>query len=66
MELVNFVFRQKYDRKFAYDYETLKFLLYKYGFSSVQKQEFGKSQLEELCIDQQVRASESLYIEAVK
>lgn len=66
MELINFVFRQEYEHKYGYDYTTLEFLLYKHGFSTVQRQDFGKSLLDELCIDQQVRASESLYVEAAK
>lgn len=66
MELINFVFRQAYEHKYAYDYDTLEFLLYKYGFSTVQRQDFGKSLMDEICIDQQVRASESLYVEGVK
>jgi hypothetical protein len=66
MELINFVFRQQYEHKYAYDYETLEFILYKYGFSKVQRQAFGKSLMDELSIDQQIRASESLYVEAIK
>lgn len=66
MELVNVVFRQYFDHKFAYDYATLEFLLYKYGFSAVYRQDFGRSRMNELTIDQAIRASESLYVEAVK
>jgi len=66
IELINAVFRQGYEHKYAYDYETLELLLYRYGFSTVKRQEYGKSLLDELCIDQQIRASESLYVEAVK
>jgi predicted SAM-dependent methyltransferase len=66
MEVVNAVFRQGFEHKFAYDYTTLELLLNKSGFSSVQRQDFGKSLMDELCIDLQFRASESLYVEAVK
>jgi predicted SAM-dependent methyltransferase len=66
MEVVNVMFRNGFQHKFAYDYVTLEFLLKKYGFSSIQPQGFGKSLIEELCIDQAERAPESLYIEAVK
>ncbi len=66
LEIINFVFRQNYEHKYAYDYETLEFILYKYGFSIVKKQDFGKSFINELCIDQEIRASESLYVEAIK
>lgn len=66
MELINEVFRQNGEHKYAYDFETLSSLLYKHGFSSVFKQEFGKSLMPELCIDARMRANESLYVEAVK
>ncbi len=66
MELINNVFRHGEEHRYAYDYETLEFLLIKYGFSSVQQQEFGKSLKDYLCLDRQERTSESLYVEAVK
>ncbi len=47
-------------------FETLEFLLRKYGFSRVVKQAYDRSILEELRIDQERRQSESLHIEAVK
>lgn len=66
MELINVVFRQYFEHKFAYDHDTIEFLLYQIGFSTVHRQEFGKTLMDELNIDLPVRASESLYIEAVK
>lgn len=66
MELLNEVFRQAYEHKFAYDFETLAFLCTTYGFTRVVQQEYGRSLLAELCIDQERRQSESLYVEAVK
>ena len=65
MEIVNAVFRCGMHR-FAYDYETLEFLLKRYGFSQVTQQEFGVSLLPELQIDLPKRARESLYVEGVK
>jgi len=65
-ELINFVFRQKYQHKYGYDYETLENLLYESGFSQVQKQGFCRSLMPELCIDRDIRASESLYVEGIK
>src|SRR5208282_2634462 len=47
MELVNLIFRQGHDHKFAYDFETLSFLLYRYGFSEVVRQEYGTSLMPE-------------------
>jgi predicted SAM-dependent methyltransferase len=66
MELINQVFRQGQEHKFGYDFETLEFLLRKCGFQNISKQEYGKSQLPELCLDKEIRATESLYVEAVK
>jgi len=66
MELINVLFRQGHEHKYAYDFETLEFLLRRYGFAKALKQEFGKSLMPELGIDQLARASESLYVEAVK
>ncbi|BAZ01852.1 family 2 glycosyl transferase [Tolypothrix tenuis PCC 7101] len=66
MELVNVVFHQFGEHKFAYDYETLKFCLEKTGFSQVKKMSFGESRMKELAIDLKVRESESLYVEAIK
>jgi predicted SAM-dependent methyltransferase len=66
MELINSVFRHGEEHRFAYDYETLNFLLLKYCFSVVQQQEFGNSFKEYLCLERQERASESIYVEAIK
>jgi citrate lyase synthetase len=66
MELINVVFRQGHEHKFAYDFETLRFLLDRYGFSEVVHQEYGTSLMTELCLDQVHRASESIYVDAKK
>lgn len=66
MELINFVFRQGQQHKFAYDFATMEFLLRKCGFAKVGKQAYGASHMPEICIDSGSRASESLYVEAVK
>ncbi len=47
-------------------FETLEFLLLKYGFSRVLRQAYDCSILVDLRIDQERRQSESLYVEAVK
>jgi predicted SAM-dependent methyltransferase len=65
MELINLVFRQGHHHKYAYDFETLDFLLHRYGFAYVIRQEFGQTLLPGLGIDSIERATESLYIEAV-
>jgi predicted SAM-dependent methyltransferase len=66
MELINMVFRQAQEHKFAYDFETLSLLLQRNGFQDVTKQEFGKCLDPEICLDLEVRAPESLYVDAVK
>jgi len=66
MELINVVFRQRYEHKFAYDFETLAFLLRRGGFREVIQQVYGKSIAPCVCIDSAERASESLYVEAIK
>ncbi|MBK5284703.1 MAG: methyltransferase domain-containing protein [Bacteroidia bacterium] len=66
MELVNFVFRQDYQHKFAYDFETLKYKLAEAGFKKIVQQNFNQSLNPELIIDTPERASESLYVEAVR
>lgn len=66
MELINFVFRQDQEHKFAYDFETIEFILKHNKFVEIKKQEFGKSMLQDICIDMAERASESLYVEAIK
>ena|ERR1700731_1816289 len=66
MEVLNVVFRQYFEHKYAYDFPTLEFALRRAGFSDIHRQGFGKSLLPELCIDNPDRVSESLYVEAVK
>lgn len=65
LELVNAVFRQGFEHRYAYDCETLARLLSDAGFG-VKRQSYGVSVMPDLAIDQALRASESLYIDAVK
>jgi predicted SAM-dependent methyltransferase len=66
MELLNVVFRQGFEHKYAYDFETLRVLLETFGFARIERTEFGLSLLPELALDQPARRSESLYVDAVK
>ncbi len=66
MEVVNSIFRQGTEHKFAYDAETLILDLTRAGFSFVIHQDFGKSVMPALIIDRPERATESLYVEALK
>lgn len=66
MELVNAVFRQGAEHKYAYDAETLILDLEAAGFSSATQQAFGKSLSAAMTLDSPDRESESLYVEGVK
>ena len=63
MEVINAVFRQGVEHKYAYDLETLVCLLERHGFMASQCQ-FGSSDTSEMVLDSAERASESLYVEA--
>jgi predicted SAM-dependent methyltransferase len=64
MQLVNAVFRQSYEHRYAYDYETLALAVREAGFSDVRRQRYAESRVAELALDQLARSYESLYVEA--
>jgi predicted SAM-dependent methyltransferase len=64
MDVLNHHFRQAYQHKWVYDFESLQRVLSAAGFDDVVKSEFNASKLEELRIDSPQRATESLYVEA--
>jgi predicted SAM-dependent methyltransferase len=66
MEIVNEHFRQAGQHRFSYDYETLARLLRRSGFDAIVESEFGVSRMREIAIDSPDRATESLYVEAVR
>ena len=66
MQLINFVFRQGYEHKYAYDEETLMLVLRDAGFSDVVRQKYGISLDSKMAPDREDRSSESLYVEATK
>jgi predicted SAM-dependent methyltransferase len=66
MQLINYVFRQDYEHKYAYDEETLILILRNAGFSNIVRQSYGISLDSEMAPDREDRSSESLYVEAVK
>lgn len=66
MEVINLVFRQFEEHKFAYDYITLERALSDAGFVEMERSSCGKSRLPEVVIDNPSRAHESLYVEAIK
>lgn len=64
MEVVNEVFRQRYEHGYCYDYETLSLWLREAGFVDVARVDFGKGSRPELLIDQESRCIDSLYVKA--
>lgn len=66
MELLNVVFRQGSQHKYAYDFETLGLTLSRHGFSRIERSRFGESRVPEACLDHPARRSESLYVEALR
>lgn len=66
MQLINEVFRQGGEHKYAWDFETIKLSLLNAGFTKVYKMSYMKSYDQKLEIDQLVRKPESLYVEAIK
>jgi predicted SAM-dependent methyltransferase len=66
MALVNHVFHQGGEHRFAYDFETLAWAIRRTGFSDVRQMRFGVSADPELALDQPHHAPYSLYAEATK
>lgn len=66
MELVNEVFRQGGEHKFAWDFETMRLALRRAGFVDIEQQTFNVGSDTNLLIDSPRRAAESLYVEARK
>lgn len=64
MAVVNEVFRQGYEHRYCYDFETLSWLLQDIGYVNIERVDFAQGSLTELLIDQQSRRFESLYVEA--
>jgi predicted SAM-dependent methyltransferase len=66
MELINEVFRQGGEHKYAWDFETLRMVLNRAGFTKVYKKEYLESNDQNLAIDMESRKFESLYVEAIR
>lgn len=66
MQVINEVFRQGNQHKYAYDQETLLMVLRDAGFSNVVRQNFGISLDNDMAPDSEARKAESLYVEGVK
>jgi predicted SAM-dependent methyltransferase len=66
MALVNHVFHQHGEHYFAYDFETLTYVLAGAGFTTIERRAFRDSGADRLAIDQAHHAPYSLYVEAEK
>jgi predicted SAM-dependent methyltransferase len=66
MQLMNAIFRQGYEHKYAYDDETLILVMREAGFPDAVVQQFGISTDSKMAPDSNDRRMESLYVEAVK
>ncbi len=66
MDVINHVFHQWGEHRWAYDLETLELRLHKAGFSRVERTAFGRSLDSRLACDRDVHAPYSLYVDAVK
>lgn len=60
MEHINFLFRQGFDHRFAYDFETMEHALKEAGFVGIRRREFDPG------LDSKIRQSGTLYVNAVK
>jgi predicted SAM-dependent methyltransferase len=64
--ILNHIFRQDGEHKYAYDYEALSTLLKKHNFSNITRQQYRQSLDEKLIDDQENHSNHSLYVECVK
>lgn len=66
MDVVNHVFHQWHEHRWAYDFETLAHRLNQAGFTKVERSAFRQSRDAGLADDCDVHAAYSLYVDAVK
>lgn len=66
MDIINFIFRQEEEHRYAYDLETLVLLLKRAGFENIQKKGFNTSQDPQFIDDREEESLGTLYVEAVK
>jgi len=64
--VLNHIFRQDGEHKYAYDFEGLSHVLLRHGFKTITRQEFRKSLDEQLKDDQENHSNHSLYVDCVK
>ena len=66
MDVINHVFHQWGEHRWAYDFETLALRLRTAGFATIEQVEYQRSLLPALAQDRDVHAPYSLYVDAVK
>jgi len=66
MHIINHTFHQSGEHLFGYDFETLKLLLERAGFSDIRQRSFRESHDRDVAIDLEVHRPYSLYVDSVK
>ncbi len=66
MDIINHVFHQWHEHRWAYDFETLVHRLNAAGFTRVERSAYLQSRDPKLAQDRDVHAPYSLYVEAIK
>jgi predicted SAM-dependent methyltransferase len=66
MDVINHVFHQRHEHRWAYDFETLAHRLHDAGFATVERSAYQSSRDPRLAQDRATHAPYSLYVEAVK
>lgn len=65
MEIVNSVFRQRYEHQFLYDWATIEQMLKRSGFNKILRAKFSDCYLPQLALDDPKYEWESLYVDAL-
>ena len=66
MDILNHTFRQNGEHKYGYDFETIKKVIIRAGFSKVEKKQWGESVDELLKDDLENHKPYSLYVDCIK
>jgi len=66
MDVINHVFHQWHEHRWAYDFETLARRLSDAGFTRIVRSAYRQSLIPELANDREVHAPYSLYVEAIR
>jgi len=64
--ILNHIFRQDGEHKYAYDFESLNFVLLKHGFKNITRQQYRESLDEQLKDDQENHSNHSLYVDCTR